>query len=185
MYAARRSTPRVASCASSARVASCRRAALSPRCSAAVAVWLLWTCRENRAARMCVAALQKASKEIPLLQYAAHACSLRSFAPPLLRLLVSLRPLAMTPTDVPRTPSDDALCKGAQPSSGFRSGRPILADFGGSPRRLEAALRPQRAKTDPEASGSSRRPCDTAARPPPHFVQRQLRGGSPHQTVSA
>ena len=51
----------------------------------------------------------------------------------LLLLLVSYMPLACFPTDLPRTPVHDVLRKGAQLASGFHSGRPILADFGGSP----------------------------------------------------
>ena len=75
------------------------------------------------------------------------------------------------PTDVPRTPYTTPLCKGAQPLVAF-----VPAD------RFQLILRQpdvwrqrcrcDKAKTDTEASGSSRRPCDAAA----HDLRRALRG---------
>ena len=95
-------------------------------------MWLLRTCGENRCSVVRCSVAERS-------QRAGHCCRT-----PLTRVVCGLGSPTATassvlqaasnpPTDAPKTPSHDVLRKGAQPASGFRSGRPILADFGGSP----------------------------------------------------
>ena len=87
-------------------------------------------------------------------------------------VLVPYGPLALLPSDVPRTPSDDFLRKCAQPASGFRSGRPILADFEAA---IDVWWERRRCAFRDTPQKSEAAPVDRAT-PPHDDLRRALRG---------